>query len=120
MVKVFSSSGKKFMFLCAGLVKTWKTNHILSMHKILEQTGMSSRKTASDRTANLIFLRFQIAQDYWSQVRFIMSKTTRKKSIKLHKKPNSSKLGKFCKLNLFIPFLYIVHEQKNLICSYLN
>ena len=81
------------MFLCAGLVKTWKTNHILSMHKILEQTGMTSRKTASDRTANLIFLRFQIAQDYWSQVRFIMSKTTRKKALNYTKSPTHPSWG---------------------------
>ena len=84
---------------------------------------MSYKKITIDVSVNLIFLRLQIAQDYWSQVRFTLSKTTQKKNPELRNRQNnkSSRCGKFCKLNLFIPFLYIVHDQKNLImCSYLN
>ena len=46
---------------------------------------MSYKKIAIDLTANLIFLRLQIAQDYWSQVRFTLSKTTQNKNLKLKK-----------------------------------
>ena len=49
------------------------------MHNIPPKRGISSQKTAIDLTANLIFLRSQIAQDYSSQARFILSKITRKK-----------------------------------------
>ena len=58
---------------------------------------MSYKKIAINTTANLIFLRLQIAQDYWSQVRFTLSKTTQNRNIKLKKGKNSkySRCGKF-------------------------
>ena len=34
------------------------------MHNILQKRGMSYKKIAINTTANLIFLRLQIAQDY--------------------------------------------------------
>ena len=46
---------------------------------------MSDKKIAIDLTANLIYLRLQIAQDYWSPVRFTLSKTTQNKSLKFKK-----------------------------------
>ena len=46
---------------------------------------MSDKKIAIDLTANLIYLRLQIAQDYWSPVRFTLSKTTQTKSLKFKK-----------------------------------
>ena len=49
------------------------------MHNIPEKRGISYKKTAIDITANLIFLTLQIAQDYTSQARFILSKITQKK-----------------------------------------
>ena len=51
---------------------------------------MSYKKIAIDLTANLIFLRLQIAQDYWSQVRFTLSKTTQNKNLKLKKDKNNN------------------------------
>ena len=110
------------MFLSVNLQKK-NENYISSMHNILEKRGISYRKTAIDITANLILLRFQIVQDYSSKVTFILSKIIQNKNIKLKKEHNnkSSRCGKLCKLNLFIPFLNIVHDQKNLLmCSYLN
>ena len=50
---------------------------------------MSYKKIAINTTANLIFLRLQIAQDYWSQVRFTLSKTTQNRNIKLKNGKNS-------------------------------
>ena len=58
------------------------------MHNIPEKRGISYKKTAIDLTANLIFLRLQIAQDYTSQPRFILSKITQK-NIKLKKGHNN-------------------------------
>ena len=55
------------------------------MHSIPEKREISYKKTAINITANLIFLRFQIAQDYSSQVRFFLSKTTQNKNLKLKK-----------------------------------
>ena len=51
------------------------------MYNILQKRGMSYKKTEIHITANLIFLRFQIAQDYWSQVILILSKTQKIESL---------------------------------------
>ena len=56
------------------------------MHKILEQRGMSYKKTTIHITGNMIFLRFQIAQDCGIQVIFTFSKSTQNKNIYLKKK----------------------------------
>ena len=56
------------------------------MHKILEKRGMSYKKTTIHITGNMIFLRFQIAQDCWIQVIFTFSKSTQNKNIYLKKK----------------------------------
>ena len=47
---------------------------------------MSYKKTTIHITGNMIFLRFQIAQDCWIQVIFTFSKSTQNKNIYLKKK----------------------------------
>ena len=64
------------------------------MYNILQKRGMSYKKTEVHRTANVIFLRFQIAQDYWSEVRFILIKTHKREALNCKKeKKNSCKWG---------------------------
>ena len=55
------------------------------MHKILEQRGMSDKKSAIEIPMNLNFLRFQVAGDYWRHVSFILSKIIQNTPIRLQK-----------------------------------
>ena len=82
---------------------------------------MSYKKTTIHITGNMIFLRFQIAQDYWTQIIFTFSKSTQNKNIYLKKKKQQIiEVWEILSTKRVYSFSLHCHEQKYLIiCSYL-